>query len=168
MIENTYDDNKFLCKMTRDLLSSPIYVQSLHKYPQSNSKIVIIIRILTKVFSFRKKREGESSYSYHRSIKRLNRSTDRPDAANLREEGHEATTCEPTSPFDRLLVRVFVRRTCLYNKDKPREGKGAGRRMDKERAMGGKVGGSMEVGNQIADERKQAGEINLPISAACC
>lgn len=23
-------------------------------------------------------------------------------------------------------------------------------------------------GNQIADERKQAGEINLPISAACC
>lgn len=40
--------------------------------------------------------------------------------------------------------------------------------MDKERAMGGKVGGGMEVGNQIADERKQAGEINLPISAACC
>lgn len=159
--------------MTRDLLSSPTYVPNSYEYPQSNnnSKIIIIIQTSTKIFSPRKKREKERErelISYHRSIKRLNRSTDRPDAANLREEGHEATTCEPTSPFDRLLVRVFVRRTCLYNKDKPREGKGAGRRMDKERAMGGKVGGSMEVGNQIADERKQAGEINLPISAACC
>lgn len=70
---------------------------------------------------------------------------------------------------------MFVRRTCLFNdKDKPREGRGAGRERErekdgqKERAMGGKVGGSMGVGNQIADERKQAGEINLPISAACC
>lgn len=160
--------------MTRDLLSSSTYVPNSYEYPQSNNNskiIIIIIQTSTKIFSPRKKREKERErelISYHRSIKRLNRSTDRPDAANLREEGHEATTCEPTSPFDRLLVRVFVRRTCLYNKDKPREGKGAGRRMDKERAMGGKVGGSMEVGNQIADERKQAGEINLPISAACC
>lgn len=98
----------------------------------------IIIQILTKVFSLRKKiyreRKRYSSYSYHRSIKRLNRSTGRPDAANLREEGHEATTCEPTSPFDRLLVHVFVRRTCLLNdKDKPRvEGRGAGRERERE------------------------------------
>lgn len=139
----------------------------------------IIIQILTKVFSLRKKiyreRKRYSSYSYHRSIKRLNRSTGRPDAANLREEGHEATTCEPTSPFDRLLVRVFVRaeRVCSttrINRGKV-EARGERKREkdgQKERAMGGKVGGSMGVGNQIADERKQAGEINLPISAACC
>lgn len=73
------------------------------------------------------------------------------------------------NPRRRLIASSFVC-SCVSVQQgwKPREGKGAARRMDKERAMGGKVGGSMEVGNQIADERKQAGEINLPISAACC